>query len=189
MKIHWNQNPFQTTIELDERDKHMILLAYQNERYSDLLCDLDMILIRKDDPLDLDYVKGIVGNWGEICDLTVNSPEVQNVIEDLKYTHAGDCTCIPCTCTRCIAEDMLGINTIEGLGKHSAYRAQEAFGGDGKRTIDEAIESLTEPKEYVMRDAWKNFSRAEFEKHIPRWEKEREAAAMWLKAYKERHGF
>jgi len=187
MKINWNQNPFWTTIDLDERDKQMILLAHQNERYSDLLCNLDLRL--KDDPLDLEGVEEIVDNWGEICDLTVNSPEVQGIIEYIKYQHGGDCTCTPYSCIRCIAEDMLGVDTLEGLEKHSAHKVQGAFGEDGKRTIDEAIEVLSAPGEYVKGDAWNTVTLEDYEKQIPRWERERQAAANWLKVYKERHGF
>ena len=192
MKINWNQNPFWTTVELDGRDKQMILVAYQKEEYENLLCDLDLRLkgeIKKDEPLDLDVVEKSVDKWGDICNLEVDSPEVQDVIEYLQYPHGGDCTCVPCSCIRCLAEDMLGINTIEGLGKHSAYKVQGAFGEDGKRTIDEAIEALSAPREYVKSGGWTHVTQEDYEKHIPRWEKEREAAVKWLRAYKERHGF
>lgn len=192
MKINWHQNPFLTTVELDEHDKITLLKAYQAEAYENILCELDLWIdgkIQQDDPPTLKTVGEKISKWGEICNLEVDSEEIQELIEYLNYSHMGDCTCVPCSCMRCHVEDMLGVNTIEGLGKHSAYKVQGAFGKDSTRTIDEAIESLETPKEYVKGDAWKNYSQEDYEKHIPRWEKEREVAAKWLRNYKERYGF
>jgi len=192
MKINWHQNPFKTTIELDDRDKQMILLAYQNKEYTEILCDLNLRFkgsIKKDEPFTMDIIQKEVDKWGDICNLEVDSEEIQDYIKWLNTEHVGDCTCVPCSCIRCRVEDMLGINTISGLGKHSAYKVQGAFGKDGNRTIDEAIEHLEKPMDRTKPEAWKNHTQEEFEKHVPRWEKEREIAASWLKRYKEEHGF
>lgn len=193
MKINWNQNPFLTTVELDERDKERILTAYQNEEYSLILCDLNLELNGKyNRPVltDLEVVKEKVGKWREICNLTVESEEIQEYISYLDTTHMGDCTCVPCSCIRCSVEGMLGIDTLKGLGKHEANAVQGAFGKEGNKTIDEAIAALEIPNSYENRHpAWDKYPREEYEKHIPRWDSERKRALEWLKKYKEEHGF
>ena len=192
MKINWNQNPFWTTVDLDDRDKRMILLAYQNEEYTNILCSLDMDINGKynTEPLtDMEKIKEEVHKWESICNLTVDSPEIMQYISFINETHFGDCTCVPCSCVRCWAEDMLGINTMKGLGKHQASKILGAFGKEGNRTIDEAIESLEQPTSYIKTDAWKSFTQEQYESHIPRWENERVTAIEWLKKYKEEHGF
>jgi hypothetical protein len=190
MKIHWHQNPFKTRIELDDRDRKMVLLALQCEEYEQILISLDMKLKDKEKPLtDLDEIKKRVGHWGEICNMEVDSESVQRYLSYIDDEHMGDCTCVPCSCMRCYLENMLGIDTIRGLGKHAARNVQSAFGVDGDRTIEAAIATLEEPKEYVKGDSWARFSQEEYEKHIPRWESERKAAAVWLRNYKQEHGF
>ena len=99
----------------------------------------------------------------------------------------GDCTCVPCTCYRCLVESMLGIDTIKGLGKHEANAVQGAFCKDGKKTIEEAIATLEADKEYIKPATWPDS--VGYEIHIPRWESERKRATEWLKKYKEVHNF
>ena len=190
MKINWHPNPFRTTIEIDDHDKHMILLAIQNEEYTNILCRLDLDLNGKYNRpalTDLEVVKKEIGKWGDICNLSVDSEEVQYYISYLDTEHMGDCTCVPCSCLRCRVEEMLGIDTIKGLGKHQAYKVQGAFGKDGNKTIDEAIASLEQIPEYKKPDSWPDS--VGYDVHIPRWESERKSAAVWLRKYKEEHGF
>lgn len=190
MKINWHQNPFLTTVELNERDKERILIAYQNEEYSNILCNLNLDLNGKYNRpalTDLQVIKEKVGKWGEICNLTVESEEIQSYIKELDYPHMGDCTCVPCTCFRCVVESMLGIDTIKGLGKHQANKIQGAFGKDGNRTIDEVIAILDTIPEYKKPPTWPDG--VGYDVHIPRWESERKSAAVWLRKYKEEHGF
>lgn len=193
MKINWNQNPLRTTVDLDDRDKNMILLAIQNEEYSQILCHLNLWLsgeIDKDKPQTTEEIYKQVKKWGEICNMTVDHEDVQLVIEDLQYGHAGDCTCFAMSCAKCRAEEYLGINTIKGLGQHEGSKLISAFGKDGNRTIDEALAILKTPYDYETRhSSWEKYPREEYEKHIPRWEAERKNAIEWLEKYKEEHGF
>lgn len=190
MKINYKPNPFNTTVELDDRDKQMILLAYQNEEYTQLLCSLHMRLEGKyeKEPLtDIEVIKKEVDKWGAICNLEVDSPVIMDYISYIDDQHCGDCTCVPCSCIRCCVEDMLGINTLKGLGKHQASKVQGAFGKDGNKPIDEVIASLETEREYIKPDTWPDS--VGYEVHIPRWENERKTAAEWLKKYKVEHGF
>lgn len=190
MIIHWHQNPFMTRLGLDERDHLMILNAYQNEEYSEILCRLNMgfdgtygtpILT------DVEDVKDIASGWADICNLTIESERIQAIISYANMEHMGDCICVPCSCMRCQVEEMLGINTLKGLGKHPASKVQGAYGKDGSKTIDEAIAILATDREYRKPDTWPDS--VGYEKYIPRWENERLSAVVWLKAYKEEHGF
>ena len=194
MNILWNSNPFLTKIELDDKDKKMLLLAYQNEEYVNILCELDMHLdgkFTKRTPLDLDGVSKQVKKWTHIHELDIESEEIQDIISYLNYIHMGDCTCVPCSCARCYAEELLDINTLPGLGKHMAHAINSAFfRKDSTRTIDEAIEYLKTPYEYKDRhECYKDYSEEKYMPLTVRWNKDREAAASWLMRYKEDHGF
>lgn len=193
MKINWHQNPLRTTVEVDDRDKQMILLGIQNEEYVEILCSLDLWMkgkIKKDTPPTMEDIQKQISRWGEICNMGIDHEDVQLYVSDLQYSHGGDCTCWPCTCSKCRAESFIGIDTIKGLGKHEASNIMGAFGEKGDRTIDEALEVLKAPYNYENRDpAWDKYPREEYEKHIPRWEAERKKAIDWLQKYKEEHGF
>lgn len=88
--------------------------------------------------------------------------------------HWGDCTKVACSCTKCHAEDILGVSTVEGI-KNFHYIAG-AFGKDS--TLDEAIEKLSQDAEY--NEDWHKL-------HIERWDKERKAALESLIWYKEKY--
>lgn len=193
MKINWHQNPLKTTVDVDERDKQVILLAIQNEEYSQILCSLDNWLQRKtkkDDEPTLEKVHEKIRAWGEICNMEVDHEDVQMYVEELQCSHGGDCVCWACTCFKCLAESYLGIDTIKGLGQHEAAKIMSAFGDKGDRTIDEALDVLKTPYDYEKRhSSWDKIPREEYEKHIPRWEAEKKRAIEWLEKYKETHGF
>ena len=193
MKINWHPNPFLTKIELDEQDKKNLLNASKVDQYEELLCGLDLRLdgkIRKDEPITLEIVKKEVGKWGNICEMDVDSEDFTRVLSFVDDIHMGDCTCVPCSCTRCYAEDLLGVNTLP-IGKHVAHKIDGAFfKKDETKTIDEAIEALSRPYTYEERhECYKNYSEENYMSLTVRWSKEREAAAEWLKKYKEEHGF
>lgn len=193
MKTNWNQNPLRTSVDLDEQDLKTILLSIQNEHYTNILCDIDLWLsgkIDKEVPYTAEEVQRRISKWGEICNMEVTHDEVQLIVEELQGSHGGDCVCWPCTCFKCVAESHLGIDTLSGLGKHEASSIMGAFGKNGDRTIDEAIESLNIPHTYETRhSSWEKYSREEYEKHIPRFDAESKRAAEWLRKYKEEHGF
>lgn len=190
MKIHWNENPLKTTVELDDTDREKILIYIQKEMYEDILCDLDAWIneeIGKDISTPLKQVQEKIQIWNEICDMNIDHEKVKVYEKYLKFGHGGDCTCTPCTCVQCLAEEALGINTIKGLSSPSAYMIMNAFGDD--KTINEAIEKLSKKPSYEKYEIWKNYTQEEYEKYILRWESERKEALKWLKDYKEKHDF
>lgn len=88
--------------------------------------------------------------------------------------HWGDCTKVCCSCTKCHAEDVLGVSTVEGI-KNFHY-ISGVFGKD--TTLDEAIEKLSKDAEY--NEEW-------HKPHIERWTKERSAALESLIWYREKY--
>jgi hypothetical protein len=116
---------------------------------------------------------------------------LDHYIEELRGSHLGDCTCFAMSCSKCHAESTLGIDTIKGLGKHSAHKIQSAFSykeGDvwKERTLDEALAILKdyEPKP-TSGSGWDKVGG--FEAHIPRWKAEAKVAYEWLLAYQTEH--
>lgn len=110
-------------------------------------------------------------------------------LPDLLGAHYGDCTCVAMSCGKCHAESYLGLNTLKNLGKHSAHKIENAFGGfNGTKTIEEALASLgnynpkapTDPKDLEVWDKVGGF-----DKHVPRWKGEAAHAFAWLKEYHE----
>lgn len=96
MKINWNQNPLKTTIELDDRDRTMILLFIQNEEYSEILCSLDNWLdnkTKKDVQITIEEIHDEIQKWREICNMTILHEDVKAYEDYLQMSHGGDCTC------------------------------------------------------------------------------------------------
>jgi hypothetical protein len=196
MKINWNPNPFFTTVELDERDKEQLLKVYQCEKYEDLFCDLSYQEKYHPETYTFEYVKEKLKKWEKICNLEVTSDEFKRLEYYLEDIHGGDCTCVPCSCMRCHVENLLGIDTLEGCGKHLAYKVDGAFSflneTTGKREyhkdIDKAIACLADMSVYDEKPNPDNFPGG-YDKWVPKWKAERQQAHDWLVAYKEKYGF
>jgi hypothetical protein len=190
MKINWNPNPFLTSIELNDDDKNHLLASIQNEEYAELLCRISRKL-KDDEYKNQDEIATDVKKWQDICNMDQESDEFKRYIFYLDDTHIGDCTCFAATCFRCLAEEMLGIDTKEKCYKHEFNVVMNAFYpklNEHPRTIDEAILQLEKEKVFIKPDNWPS-DKISYEYHIPRWEQERKNALSWLKKYKENHGF
>lgn len=200
MKVTWNKNPLRTTIELDENEKkifwyqikvkeleqdmfsayfalsednrafHEKLGRTMEDNIKEALSELDPAYIYNEDP-----GKGIDARVTELHDYLLNA---------LMAPHCGDCTCVPCSCDKCAAEGILGIDTIKGVGKHSLYKIDSAFGKLSERTIDEAIAELANYNP-VMSGNWTD--QTEFNKHLPRWKEEAKSSHDWLVNYRNEH--
>jgi hypothetical protein len=113
---------------------------------------------------------------------------LEHYVTELQGHHVGDCTCVACSCSKCHAESLLGINTISGLGKHPANSINGAFGKDNQKSIDEAIDYLAnykiDPANYTG-EAWKKLGG--YEQFVPRWLAETKHAHDWLVNYKNEH--
>lgn len=193
MKITYNKNPLWTTVELNETEQKELWYKVKIKEMEELLFEAYFNL-RDGKHYDLDKARKAVepdyymtGEEGDENNIDKRCDEmVQWYVSELKGNHVGDCTCVACSCLKCHAEDLIGINTIKGLGKHSAYKIQAAFGKNNEKTIDEALDYL---KKYNPQKGagWERFSQADFDQYVPRWKSEARHAYDWLLNYKNEH--
>lgn len=194
MKITYNKNPLYTTIHLDENEKKELWYKIKIAEMEELLSSADFYLNESKyfdlekarEELDTDYYStnnNEKSNLDTRCDMLLDY-----YLKSLDSFHVGDCTCVACSCSKCHAESILGIDTIPGVGKHTLYKINNAFGKDNSKTIEEAISSLEKfeinPQNYQTEN-WKKIGG--YEQYVPRWEAENKVAYEWLIQYKQRH--
>ena len=196
MKITYDENPLNTIVELDEHDTEVLWLKIkidqmmwrlhsahfyltEREKYNNF--DLD----KARQECDLDYFYNEEGG-NENSKINQRVDEIMEYLVDaLKNAHCGDCTCVPMSCDKCHAEELLGINTTKGLGKHEGSMIFGAFGEGPKnnwtkqRSVHEVIVYL---ENYEPKADWEGW-----EAHADRWKAEAAEAAIWLKKYRDEH--
>lgn len=185
MKIVWNKNPLKTTVELTEAEKEVFRLKVRvsemeeavgmavfylnpaeskSKYYSPQKAKLHLDRVQKDDPEEDMYVE---------------------MLRELEGGyHCGDCTCVATSCLKCHAESILGIDTTEGLEKHAAHFIDGAFGRDGERTIDEALDHLANHAP-ARSGAWLNLPQEQFDANVETWKKQAQSAHKWLLRYRD----
>lgn len=181
MQIKWHPNPLYTTIHLDEFEKKELWYKIKINELEDDISLAKYYLSKKPEPniiKALDFLNYDVNRPQEMYEYYIKALEDGN--------HCGDCTCVPTSCDKCFVEDLLGINTIKGLGKHSAYKIDGAFGESNVNSIDYVLDYLKNYSTRIYDNAptWKGW-----EKHLPRWTKEANDAYDWLLNYKNEHNF
>lgn len=189
MKITYHKNPLYSTTELDEHEKKELWYKIKIEQMDDLLFSAHFHLEGQyfnletaKKAVDPDYY---IAEDDEISPLDKRCDDLlAYYISELQGVHLGDCTCVACSCGKCHAESLIGIDTIKGLGKHSASKIDGAFGSNNEKTIDEAIASLAnyEPSPPSNPEAWEKLGG--YEQYIPRWKAEAKQAHDWLVNYK-----
>jgi hypothetical protein len=187
MKIDYHQNPLRSQVYLDDTEKKLLKANIKNEMLLEALAAV-WYEFRKKDPPSLEKIKEEVSFFDEDIGLSTRVDDLYDVyIKELEesYTHIGDCTCVPATCYKCLAEEHAGVDTIEGLGKHLASRIDRAF-KDSSTSIDEAIEMLNTPISEKPNAEYINHPEI-YRVHRPRWEQDRVSALKWLVNYKIKH--
>lgn len=179
MKIIYKENPLETIVELDDSEKEILRLKIKAEIISE---DADMAsYYLQEEHFDLEKARDYIGY---VCKHSESDEYLEKMtdayLETLTGTHGGDCTCFPASCPKCHVENMLGIDTISGLGSHQAHQIFYEF--REYETIDEVIKSLENHNPQIT-DAWKNNIES-WNANLPRWKKEAKQAAEWLKNYK-----
>lgn len=175
-KIIYKQNPLESQVILNEDEKRELFLRLKIWCLEDHLTDIEMCI--KKDPANitraLEYCR--MENYG---DEEAKDMMDRWVLDALMDTHAGDCICHPHTCSKCFAEDLIGVYTIPGLHKHEAGKINYIFRENPGITIDEVIIKLdAEPSKEMM---------DRFPEHVERWKQERINAQKWLTNYKAKH--
>jgi hypothetical protein len=210
MKILWAPNPLATVVELDEVEKrllwHQLKIKNLEERMFTAHFDLDPIdrewhnkhvgersleaaVAAAIAALDVAYIDGDEKrrdkSYAEEIDKTLG-----DAVAALAGAHCGDCTCVPCGCSKCFAEGAIGIDTLAGLGKHEAHAIAGVFrpapGEPTAKTISEALEMLRDHHPVKGR-GWEKCTDEAFQAHVPRWIEEAKRAHTWLEAYRKEH--
>lgn len=183
MIIKWAMNPLDTTFELTDADRERLKLAIQIEQLEECLSHIHWKL-KDGDRFDLEEARkwSQYEHWCEEDSWVGKRTELlfKHAIAELEHgIHCGDCTCVPASCSKCWAEELMGVNTIKDCGKHSLYKIDGAFGKTKGTSIHEAIENL---RNYNPTANWEGW-----EAHAPRWKAEAAKALIWLEAYRDEH--
>ena len=189
MRIEWARNPLESKIILDDHDKEILKLKIRIQEYEEIIgcahISLDVNDQRFYSPAKaFEYTSRYTND--EAMDKSVERMYgfLLHALED--DSHCGDCTCFPAPCLKCWAEDLVGIYTIDGLGKHSANKIDGIL-RTPDISLDEAIIKLLNPDYSKKYSAWDKYSDEEYFKHVPRWTQESIDAGKWLQKYKEDH--
>lgn len=180
MKINYHLNPCNTTIELTDHEKALLKLNIKLREMEELLFEAHFALKhaknapemkRVEEAVDPDYYMSEDDGPSKL-DQRVESL-YQLALEELEHgAHVGDCTCVACSCSKCWAEGMIGIDTIKGVGKHSLYK------------IDGAARNAKTPEEVMAKLGKEITSTEDWHKgHLERWNTERLSALGWYEHY------
>lgn len=170
MKIEYALNPLNSIITLDEKDKEILLLKIKIELLEDNMLMAQFNL--RENALNINKAYDLLELYEEDGDTHLIDKRAQHMLsyylDSLSDSHWGDCTCVPCSCTKCHAERMLGIDTTPGLGKYAGYYIANAFSFYDKGSL-----TTFSPKEAILR--LKQISK-QSEPHA-------KAAIAWLENY------
>lgn len=195
MKITYTPNPLDTIVELNEHEMDIFRLKLKLEIYEDkmfsahyaLTTKLDTEVAKAEAVKELDPAKWCTDEKSKVDERV--GELLEHYLEELKGTHVGDCTCVPCSCSKCHVERVFGIDTLKPFpGKHPMHHIASAFSRwnpetkehDGPEvSLDEAIEKLASYKP--------NASWAGWEAHADRWTREAKSAHDYLVNYRNTH--
>ncbi len=182
MKITYSQNPLATIVELNEQEKKELWYKLKIENLSDDLFSAHFSL-QEGKYFDLKRAREAVDpSWYCSDDKPMKVDAhvdmmLKHYVEELSGEHAGDCTCVACTCSKCLAEDMIGIQTTSGLNKYMGSTISSVFRNNKSFTCEDAIRFMENESPKITED-W-------HQAHIDRWTKDHNQALEWLKNYNE----
>ena len=193
MKITYAANPMNSTVELNEQEQKDLLARIKLEQLKEEIGYAAFLLgdqqsagrpedIRKATESLVRCNQSFYGAGGEEAGNAFDQrcgEILQQCLKDLQQPHCGDCTCVPCSCGKCYAEELLGISTIEGLGKHEGHKLSTMKAG---ATASEIITELAAYDPYA-RCTWGTPDQALAE----RWKQEANNALQWMRKYQAEH--
>lgn len=185
LKITWAQDPLASVVEIDASERAILRLRLEIEQLQYAIVGAAMDIKNGNvagalEALDASYLLDDKDRHGKRF-ATWLDERADEYAGSLSESHDGDCTCEPCSCPKCHAEALLGVDTIRDLGKHEGSVIKGAFGsgGDSARTIEEAVAILSDHEPRDVPD-WGL-------PHVDRWREERRRAHEWLVAYRDVH--
>ena len=220
MQFEWAQNPLETKIIITDHEKEILWhkVRWNDVQWNAVGCHLAIEKLKKmveSEPFDIPAIRlqaneiskaleydSFYTSKGNDSDSTEKSGydaeadhQLKYLIQALDEPHVGDCTCVPCSCTKCQVEDLLGIDTLsidgEYPGKHVLHYVSFAFKTPNEynkgtiipncQTIDEAIEWLDDYDPSAGSD------KENLKEWFPKWKKDADSAAAYMRKYKIKH--
>lgn len=132
MKINYHKTPLYTTVDLDEHEQKKLWYKMKINEMEELLSSAAFSLeegkyfnleeARREVAVEYYYPDNDHEKSGldKRCDTLL-----VHYLEELQGYHVGDCTCVACSCSKCHAESILGIDTILGIGNIHLTRLME----------------------------------------------------------------
>lgn len=210
MIVIWTPNPLKSVVTLNDDEKKLLWHRVKVEELEERIVSADGYLDPKrrewsnkhikeltlekgveiaHDYLDASYILNDEERNGKKFDATIDD-KVKDVLGYLTEPHEGDCTCFPCSCSKCYAEHLIEFDTTPGLGKHPGHYIWSAFHPrtkDGPEpTIQEALEYLRDYKPKKT-DVWKDYTDEQWQKLVEGWTADAKRAHDWLLKYQQLH--
>jgi hypothetical protein len=141
LKINWHENPLKTTVVLDEIEKKIF---GEKARIRELKSAAQYAALHLRDKNDkfydpdraLSYLQRVLDEDG------LKERTSDKLIELENGFHCGDCTCVATSCEKCFAEDILEIDTLDGLSQRSAHKLDVLYGREDAIGMDDVLGAL-----------------------------------------------
>lgn len=145
MKIIHDRNPLHVKIYLDDKEKEIFKWKYIAKRLED-----DLFIVK----YYLENVNGSsVGEALKFCrEISDIEKHATFAMDSLLEEHCGDCTAFPASCSKCQAEDIIGVYTAPP-SKMIGYAIFKVFGEiEGKGIITEEVLDLLKAKQLTYHE-------------------------------------
>lgn len=152
MKINWHENPLKTSVVLDEIEKKIFAEKAKIRELKSAAQSAALHLRDKSEKLyDPDRARSYLQHALDEDGLKERANDM--LVELESGFHCGDCTCVATSCEKCFAEDILEINTLEGLSQHSAHKLDVLYGREDAVGIEEVLGALEVEVAEALEDA------------------------------------
>lgn len=139
MVFFYKENPLETEIILDGNELKLLKTKIELDYFQDLNIEIQVRIINNEEVLSNDH--NLFPDWDIDQEYKEYINKTYNLyIKELRESHKGDCTCLPITCIKCMAESLLDISTIDDLNRYIGYEIIQVFREDDINTCKEAIE-------------------------------------------------
>lgn len=141
MKINWHENPLKSTIVLDDKEKEIFIEKARIKELKDAAMSA---------AFHLNAEKGKFYSPERALALLKHALDDEGVkersldmIKELETGyHCGDCTCVASGCERCLAENILGVGTLDDLDQRGGYILDMTYGAGEDVDLEQALHKL-----------------------------------------------
>lgn len=141
MKINWSENPLKTSIFLDELEKNIFA---EKAKIRELKSAAQYASLHLRDRSDKFYDPDRAHSLLQFAlDEGALAERTKDMLAELEGGfHCGDCTCVPTSCEKCLAEEILEINTLDGLKQHIGHQIDALFGREDSLGMEQVLAAL-----------------------------------------------